>query len=188
MKVESRCPLPPKRTRSSEQRWPHEKTGTIRHLGTSQGPCGGPGGPSRRGGTKKKEKEIQKEGILGAKAKSAERRGALGARVGRPGRGTDVTASGVGALFRGPGVPRAVSLAERWLLKCCHVPRRSGEWDWRDVGLSSRTRRHRNCPSSPKARYVNDKLQVTDPLLRIRAKLLLLKPKEKTKQKPSRSR
>lgn len=37
-------------------------------------------------------------------------------------------------------------------------------------------------------RYVNDKLQVTDPLLRIGAKLLLLKPKEKTKQKPSRSR
>lgn len=47
---------------------------------------------------------------------------------------------------------------------------------------------HRNCLSSPKARYVNDKLQVTDPLLRIGAKLLLLKLKEKTKQKPSRSR
>lgn len=44
-----------------------------------------------------------------------------------------------------------------------------------------------NRPSFPETCYKNDKLQVTDPLLRISAKLLVLKPKEKTKQKFSRS-
>lgn len=65
-----------------------------------------------------------------------------------------------------------------------------GEQRWRDVGLPSGTARHRKCanrPSFPETCYKNDKLQVTDPLLRISAKLLVLKPKEKTKRKFSQS-